>query len=132
MPIECLEKQCKNDAICELGTDKQAICVCKKGFDGEFCENNINDCESNPCLNGGVCVDAVDGYICKCENKFLDQDCCCVGDKNPCSTVMSHFNSKKDKTVRYSHPFTKEKFLVCSLEGSANFSELNCDSLREA
>ena len=32
---------------------------------------------------------------------------------------MREFNLKRDKTVRYKHPFTKEKFIVCSLEGFA-------------
>jgi len=119
IPIECLEKQCKNDATCLLDENNKPVCMCKKGFEGELCEKNVDDCASNPCMNNGVCVDGVDGYICKCANKFLDQDCCCLGDYNPCMTVMNDFNSKKDKTVRHAHPFTKEKFLVCNLEGWA-------------
>ena len=119
MPIECLNKQCKNDATCELNTNKTAVCICKTGFEGEFCEINTDDCTSNPCLNNGICVDGVNGHQCKCKNKFLDADCGSTGDFNPCLTVMNHFNSKKDKTVRHGHPFTREKFLVCSLEGWA-------------
>ena len=119
MPIECLDKQCKNDAKCELDDEKKAVCVCKSGFEGEFCEINIDDCSSNPCLNNGTCVDGVNGHQCKCSHKFLDADCGSTGDFNPCFTVMSEFNSKKDRTVRHGHPFTREKFLVCSLEGWA-------------
>ena len=36
------------------------------GFDGIHCENNINDCASEPCLNGGVCQDLVNKYRCDC------------------------------------------------------------------
>ena len=36
------------------------------GFDGIHCENNINDCASEPCLNGGVCQDLVNEYKCDC------------------------------------------------------------------
>ncbi len=47
------------------------------------------------------------------------QDCCCVNANNPCTNVLSEFQSRKDKTVRYPHPFTMEKFIVCNLEGFA-------------
>lgn len=39
--------------------------------------------------------------------------------QNPCENVLNEFQSKRDKTVRYPHPFTKEKFVVCNLEGFA-------------
>ena len=28
--------------------------------------SDINECSSNPCLNGGACVDQVNGYVCNC------------------------------------------------------------------
>lgn len=33
---------------------------------GELCELNINECESQPCQNGGWCEDAIASYICHC------------------------------------------------------------------
>ena len=27
---------------------------------------DINECSSNPCVNGGTCVDHVNGYVCNC------------------------------------------------------------------
>jgi len=29
------------------------------GFNGTECENNIDDCDPNPCQNGGTCIDEV-------------------------------------------------------------------------
>ena len=30
-------------------------CLCVDGYEGDRCENNTNDCNPNPCENGGTC-----------------------------------------------------------------------------
>ena len=32
------------------------------GFDGDYCERNIDECVGNGCLNNATCVDEIDGY----------------------------------------------------------------------
>ena len=37
-------------------------CVCDPGFEGVFCENDINECEQVSCLNGGTCFNLINSY----------------------------------------------------------------------
>ena len=32
---------------------------------------NINDCASNPCLNGATCTDGIASYTCSCDDVLL-------------------------------------------------------------
>ena len=53
---------------------------------GVACETNIDDCASNPCLNGGTCYDLVNGYSCSCRQEFVGRTCSesMCGSNNPC------------------------------------------------
>uniref|UniRef100_A0A0L8GAC7 EGF-like domain-containing protein n=2 Tax=Octopus bimaculoides TaxID=37653 RepID=A0A0L8GAC7_OCTBM len=50
-------------------------CDCQEGFTGHRCEVNINECLSNPCQNGGICIDKINGYICKCMKGITGKYC---------------------------------------------------------
>lgn len=40
---------------------------CLAGFSGQFCEIEVNECNSSPCLHGSTCEDHVSGYTCQCQ-----------------------------------------------------------------
>lgn len=42
---------------------------------GSNCQTNIDDCQPNPCQNGGTCVDGVNGYNCTCTPTFMGKNC---------------------------------------------------------
>ena len=35
-------------------------CECADGYEGRDCEDDINECDSNPCQNGGSCTVSID------------------------------------------------------------------------
>ena len=45
------------------GQNKQLIRIL---FTGKTCDDNVNECETNPCLNGGMCMDTEGSFVCGC------------------------------------------------------------------
>ena len=37
--------------------------------------SDINECASNPCINGATCVDRVNSYTCACMNGYTGNTC---------------------------------------------------------
>lgn len=58
-------------------------CSCEPGFTGIYCHENINDCASLPCLNGGTCIDGIDAFHCLCPDGWEGR--LCDIDVNECS-----------------------------------------------
>ncbi|GAB6032299.1 hypothetical protein CHUAL_010938 [Chamberlinius hualienensis] len=58
----------------EYSTAGGYLCLCPRGFTGDNCEINIDDCVGNLCRSG-VCVDGVDAYHCRCHQGFEGRHC---------------------------------------------------------
>ncbi|KAI8506650.1 hypothetical protein Bbelb_160770 [Branchiostoma belcheri] len=75
-------------------------CTCKAGLDGKICneyvalrlKDDIDECVSSPCGNGGVCLDRLNGYLCQCPRGYEGLHCeTGYSDLrvSPCSTQLS-------------------------------------------
>lgn len=73
---EILNENCliSNTERC-VDTDGSFRCICKPGWFGKYCQSNIDDCQSNTCLNEGECLDLVNDYKCLCKRGFKGRNC---------------------------------------------------------
>ncbi len=49
--------------------------MCKPGYLGAKCEINVDECASNPCLNGGTCLDQENQFVCQCPSGTRGKFC---------------------------------------------------------
>ncbi|XP_023221146.1 sushi, von Willebrand factor type A, EGF and pentraxin domain-containing protein 1-like isoform X3 [Centruroides sculpturatus] len=71
---DCKSQPCQNGGTCRPEPHGYQ-CICKVGFKGQYCEENIDDCYPDACLNGGTCVDKVDNFVCICPRGFTGVNC---------------------------------------------------------
>lgn len=73
---DCADVNCLNNGECNEGA-----CVCPEGYEGQYCENEVDPCDNVDCFNGGVCVDGT----CDCPPGYEGVDCGTMVD--PCVDV---------------------------------------------
>nr|NP_001071677.1 delta protein [Ciona intestinalis]BAE06370.1 delta protein [Ciona intestinalis] len=66
---------CLNGGLCTNSGEGSYTCTCQVGYIGRMCQYRISMCSSNPCNNGGECVDTNEGYKCLCRNGFYGVHC---------------------------------------------------------
>lgn len=66
--LACDEDPCRANATCRMfpSPSNKKECICPPGFTGAFCEIDIDECQSNPCRNGGSCTDGLNNFTCNC------------------------------------------------------------------
>ena len=74
---ECLSQSINcNHGVCVDG-DGVGICDCASGYTGQFCEVDVNECETMNirCSGNGQCLDEVNSYTCVCDPGYTGRDC---------------------------------------------------------
>ncbi|XP_070618121.1 lactadherin isoform X1 [Erythrolamprus reginae] len=76
----CHPNPCKNEGECRLVPNRgdafnEYMCICRPGYNGKHCQNNVDECTPQPCKNGGTCVDLNGNFDCKCPSPFVGKTC---------------------------------------------------------
>lgn len=103
----CGRNPCQHGGHCVVDTPGQFSCHCSAGFSGSMCQDNIDDCVSYPCLNGGACLDGVDGYVCVCQDGFSGTNCQRTAqpcDTSPCQNGGFCHNVDSDTSLCHCAP----------------------------
>ncbi|CAF4611296.1 unnamed protein product [Rotaria sp. Silwood1] len=87
--VPCNESNlCQNNALCYMNVGRE-ICICASGFTGQYCDTEINECLSSPCLHGGICADGLDNYTCNCSDIFYTGSNCEISLDDPTQNQRS-------------------------------------------
>ncbi|XP_059908209.1 delta-like protein 4 [Gadus macrocephalus] len=68
-------RPCSNGATCMNTGQGSFTCTCLPGFTGVHCDSGVRECDSQPCQNGGRCLDAESGFECACPEGFEGTHC---------------------------------------------------------
>jgi len=66
---------CQHDSECVDVDEGHVFCFCDDGYEGDFCETDTDECESNPCHNNATCIDGANKWSCECQPGFVGEDC---------------------------------------------------------
>ncbi|KAL3872299.1 hypothetical protein ACJMK2_040233 [Sinanodonta woodiana] len=117
---ECIVgiKPCGNGTC--FNTPGSFICSCPDGFTGEHCQD-INECQSNPCLNGATCFDQLNNFTCRCVAGYTGHRC--EADIDNCVNVTCNYSNNKCRDLVNAY--------VCECKPGFTGPPSNCTDINE-
>lgn len=67
---------------------------------------DINECERDPCKNGGICTDLVANYSCECPGEYMGRNC----QYSKCTFFFPYSALTSDEIFQRLHKFIKSLF----------------------
>ncbi|CAF1683348.1 unnamed protein product, partial [Adineta ricciae] len=71
----CTPDVCNKHGTCIPNNSNSFTCKCDAGFVGSTCNQELDECASNPCLNNGTCTDLENGFLCRCPPEWNGTVC---------------------------------------------------------
>eukprot|EP00494_Astrolonche_serrata_P032100 UN32369 len=63
-----------NYGICMKSDESLFSCSCWDGYEGDRCNEEVNECRGNPCERG-LCIDGINSYECDCPTRYDGEHC---------------------------------------------------------
>jgi hypothetical protein len=82
-PGPCYATDCKADPS-PCGSTSRCVqeagvvgvsCTCMYGWEGDACDEDVNECDSAPCNTGSTCTHGVDAFHCNCASGWMGDTC---------------------------------------------------------
>lgn len=67
-------QSCQHEAACK-NTPGSFYCECPPQWRGDLCQDDVDECTSNPCKNGGTCTNMQGGFECTCAIPWEGPSC---------------------------------------------------------
>nr|KAG5706023.1 hypothetical protein BaRGS_028132 [Batillaria attramentaria] len=65
---------CHHAGVC-ANVDGGFLCQCLQGWEGARCQDDVDECMSDPCLNRGLCSNTPGNFSCACLDAWTGQRC---------------------------------------------------------
>ncbi len=66
----CVQKQCEPQCVRGQGSCRKGVCICREGYSGVACENDIDECYEGKHQCEHKCVNKKGGYECLCHEGY--------------------------------------------------------------
>ncbi|XP_059169376.1 mucin-like protein [Physella acuta] len=95
-------KKCEYDCGCkqvntEFCDSTKGICVCKPGYTGTYCDNDVDECLSVKCKDNAVCTNTLGSYSCACREGYKENSLgICEIIITTCTSAITCIPNKKE------------------------------------